>query len=168
MNVRARPFALAGLVLVLDRITKLVIERRVSALDTFTVIPDIFDIVHTRNRGIAFGLFNDSSSEMGSFVLIGFSLLILGFIGTLLWQYSRGFAHEHWTLRYGLGLVLGGALGNLLDRVLHGSVTDFLDFHWGVHHFPVFNLADSAISVGAAMLLLDLWWGERRAKSVTP
>lgn len=161
MTARWRPFLLAGLILALDRLTKSVIESKVSLYDTYEVIPNLFQIVHTKNRGIAFGIFNDSSSEMSSFLLIGFSLLILGFIGTLLWQYSRGFEREHWSLRYGLAMVLGGALGNLYDRLAHGSVTDFLNVHWGVHHFPVFNVADSAITVGAGFLLLDLWRGKR-------
>jgi signal peptidase II len=156
MKPRFRPFALAGLIVLLDRATKWWIESGVSEYDAYTVLPGLFQIVHTRNRGIAFGLFNDGAAEGTSVVLIVLSLAILGFIGSMLWHYSAQTGSEHWTLRYGLGAILGGALGNIYDRIVFGSVTDFLDFFRGAHHFPVFNLADSAITCGAGLLLLNL------------
>jgi len=157
MDARYRPFIVAGAVVALDRVTKLIIERNVTTYDVYTVIPGFFEIVHTQNRGIAFGLFNEGATDTSAIVLIVFSLIILGFIASLLWHYSRVIESEHWTLRYGLALILGGAVGNVLDRIMHGSVTDFLDFFHGHWHFPIFNVADSAITVGAGLLLLNLW-----------
>jgi signal peptidase II len=156
MNPRYRPFLMAGAIVLLDRVTKWWIENRVSEYDAFTVIPRFFQIVHTRNRGIAFGLFNDGAAEGTSVVLIVLSLAILGFVGSMLWHYSAQLGREHWTLRYGLGAILGGAVGNIHDRIVFGSVTDFLDFFWGAQHFPAFNVADSAITCGAGLLLLNL------------
>ena len=156
MSPRAKPFAAAGAVFALDRLTKLVIERYVSQYDTYSVIPGLFQIVHTRNKGIAFGIFNDGASESTSVILILFSLAILAFIAAILWQSARMVEKEHWSMRLGLALILGGALGNVWDRILRGSVTDFLDFYWRDAHFPVFNMADSAITVGAGLLLLNL------------
>ena len=157
MSPRFRPYALSAAVLVLDRLTKWWIETHLTFYDIYQVIPGFFQIVHTQNRGIAFGIFNDGATDSSSLALIVFSLLILGFISAMLWHYSHTVEREHWTLRYGLGMVLGGALGNVFDRVFHGAVTDFLDFYWGHWHFPSFNVADSAITVGAGLLLLNLW-----------
>ena len=156
LHVRWRPFALSILVVIADRISKRIIESQVQPWEQFTVIPGLFQIVHTRNTGIAFGMLQSESGETSS-LLVVFSVLVMAFIGTLLWTTSKDPAREHWTLRYGLGCIFGGAVGNLYDRIFFGSVTDFLDFYWGPHHFPVFNVADSAITIGAGLLLLNLW-----------
>ena len=162
-KLRARPFVIAAAVFALDRVTKLIIERTVSLYDVYHVIPGLFQIVKTHNKGIAFGIFNDGSAESAGVILIAFSLAILAFIASLLWQSVRLMEQEHWTMRLGLALILGGALGNVYDRVFLGSVTDFLDFYWHGHHFPVFNAADSAITVGAGLLLLNLWRPKKKA-----
>lgn len=158
MHARLLPYLLSGAIFFIDRLTKLVIEKRVEFYDIYPVIPGFFQIVHTQNRGIAFGLFNDGATQASSGILILFSLVILGFIAALLWHAGRAMLAEHWTLRYGLASILGGALGNVYDRLAHqGSVTDFLDFYWGRTHFPVFNIADSAITIGAGLLLINMW-----------
>jgi signal peptidase II len=156
-------FLVAGAVFALDRATKLLIERTVSLYETLPVIPGLFQIVHTRNKGIAFGIFNDGSGESTSVILILFSLVILGFIASLLWQSAGSVDKEHWSMRLALALILAGALGNVYDRIMRGSVTDFLDFYWRGTHFPAFNVADSAITVGAGLLLLNLWRPKRAA-----
>jgi signal peptidase II len=92
--------------------------------------------------------------------LLVFSLLVMWFIAWMLWTSIKPGSTDHWTNRFGLGLVLGGALGNLHDRLRWGSVTDFLDFYLGSSHFPVFNVADSAITVGAGLLILCIWLGQ--------
>lgn len=152
------PFAVMVAVALLDRATKRLIETRLDAWDVHHVIPGLFQIVHARNEGIAFGFFSESR---GNSLLVAFSVAVLALVGWMLWTACRAPATEHWTMRAALGLVLGGALGNLYDRIAFGSVTDFLDFYIGRSHFPVFNVADSAISVGAALLLINLWWVRR-------
>ncbi|MBI5084676.1 MAG: signal peptidase II [Acidobacteria bacterium] len=151
------PFAIAPVVAAADRLTKHVIEDQFLAWDTLTVIPGLFQIVHTRNTGIAFGMFSESGANGGARLLILFSFAVIVLVSVLLWNACKPASAEHWTLKAALSLVLGGAAGNLHDRLRFGSVTDFLDFYWGSHHFPIFNLADSAITVGAAFLILNLW-----------
>jgi signal peptidase II len=150
------PLALSALVVALDRWTKIWIESSVDEWRIIQVIPGFFRIIHTRNTGIAFGMFQ-SDDGRSSPILVGFSLLVMGFIAWMLWTAIRPGTTEHWTSRFGLGLVFGGAAGNLHDRLRYGSVTDFLDFYLGSSHFPAFNVADSAITVGAGFLLLGIW-----------
>ena len=156
MDRRVFSYGLAGLVIVLDRVTKLWIERSVGLWDRHTVIPGFFDIVHTQNRGMAFGLFADGDSRLRSVLLIGVALVVLVIVASLIWRMPREFVPDGRTARLSLGLVLGGAVGNLWDRIFRGSVTDFLDFHAGGYHWPAFNVADSAITVGAALLAFGL------------
>jgi signal peptidase II len=148
---RRLAFALAGGIFALDRLTKWIIETRVSAFDTISVIPGFFSIVHSQNRGAAFGIFADSTSEWRTALLIIASLAALAFVSTLIW---RARAMDRLTL-WGLSLVLGGAAGNVFDRLLRGSVTDFLLFYVGQYQWPAFNVADSAITMGCALLVLD-------------
>jgi len=151
---QARGFNLliAVAVLVLDRFTKWIVASNLSLRDGFTVIPDFFRIVHVENPGAAFGLFAESSNHWRLTALILFSLLALVVVGALLWKNS-----QHVTATgVALSLVLGGALGNLWDRVISGHVTDFLEFHIGSYYWPSFNVADSAIVVGAFLLVADI------------
>ncbi len=159
------PFGLTLLILALDRATKHLVETRLQSWDTVAVIPGLFQIIHTRNTGIAFSMFADSSNSRGNPLLVIFSAAVMLLVVNLLWTACKPASKEHWTLRSALALVLGGAVGNLFDRILFGSVTDFLDFYWSGHHFPIFNVADSAITVGAALLLLNLWMVRRPAES---
>ncbi|MGH9633058.1 MAG: signal peptidase II [Bryobacteraceae bacterium] len=154
---RAACALIAAAVLLTDRVTKLWIERNVSVWDTLHVIPGFFDIVHAKNKGAAFGIFSEGESQLRTFLLIGISLGVLIFISVMLLRPSpKGFGETRLSFT-GLSLVLGGALGNVYDRIVHGMVTDFLEFYIGAYRFAAFNIADSAITVGAAMLLLDMW-----------
>ncbi len=163
MPARIWSLLIAALVFALDRATKILIERNVSIWDTHSVIPGFFNIVHTKNRGAAFGMFSDGAGELRTFLLIGVSVAVLIFIGVLLLQPSRaGFSGSRTTM-LGLSLVLGGAIGNIYDRIASGMVTDFLEFYVGQWHFAAFNVADSAITVGAGLLLLDMWMSRKQA-----
>jgi signal peptidase II len=144
-------------VFALDWISKRWIERNVSFWDTHAVIPGVFSIVHAQNRGAAFSLLADAPDAVRGLVLIGLSGAVTLFVAWML----RGAILKPETHtaagRLALALILGGALGNLYDRILRGSVTDFLLVYWRDWQWPAFNVADSAISVGAVLLLLDLW-----------
>jgi signal peptidase II len=146
------PYALSAIVFALDRITKRIIESRMSVFDTYTVIPGFFDIVHARNRGAAFSMFADSTSPWRPFFLIGLSLAALILVAGIL----RKASNLDKPTAIGLSLILGGALGNVFDRIVSGAVTDFLDFYVGALHWPAFNVADSAIVIGSGLLLLSL------------
>ena len=151
-HARGFNLLIAVAVLVLDRVTKWLIATRLSLNNGFTVIPNFFRIVHVENPGAAFGLFAESASHWRLLALIMFSLLALIIVGVLLWKNSQMVS----ATGAALSLVLGGALGNLWDRVIAGHVTDFLEFHIGSYYWPSFNVADSAIVVGAILLVGEI------------
>ena len=161
MGQRFTPFVIAGAVFLLDRITKWMIRTRLSLWDTLVAIPGSINIVHTENPGIAFGLLANSPGVWRDVLLIGFSMAVLVGISTILVRTSAG-VHSQF-LRIGLAFVMGGALGNLFDRIVKGTVTDFFEVHAGqAYFFPAFNVADSAITCGACLLLLDMWRSRER------
>ncbi|MGH9612239.1 MAG: signal peptidase II [Bryobacteraceae bacterium] len=161
MTNRWVPFGIAGLIFIADLLSKMVIRANISSLRTIHVIPHFLNLVHTENPGIAFSLFSDTGGKWRSVVLIGLSAAVIVFIaGTLL----RGGASGNWMLQISLALVLGGAAGNLYDRIATGTVTDFVEVHAGDHYFPAFNVADSGITIGALLLLIDALAGSRSAK----
>jgi signal peptidase II len=162
-ELRWKAYGLAALVVALDRLSKWLVETYVSAMDTYRVIPGFFDIVHSENRGVAFGFLNDSNNEWQTTVLILFSLAAVIFVSAMLWRPERLDRTSFW----GLALILGGAAGNVIDRILFGRVTDFLDFYVGSYHWHTFNLADSTIVIGSLLLLIDLLRPKRRAANVS-
>ena len=151
------PLAVSAVIFIADRLTKLWIEANVSLFDSFHVIPGFFDIVHTKNRGAAFGMFADSDHPLRSVLLVGVSLAVLAFIAFALLKPGKSGPPPSRATVAGMALILGGALGNVYDRVVHGEVTDFLEFYQGQYRFAAFNIADSAITIGAGLLILDMW-----------
>jgi len=145
-------FTLALLVLLLDRVAKQMVARDIPLHDSIPIVPRFFYLTHVQNRGAAFGLFADSPAEWKVALLIAFSVIALVIVSTLLWRSS----HTMTSTGVGLALILGGALGNLWDRLLHGRVVDFLLFYLGSYQWPAFNVADSAIVVGAGLLLFEI------------
>jgi len=154
-SVRAhtRSAAIIAAVVALDRLTKLYIVAKFGPFDTYAVIPGIFNIVHSENPGAAFGMLAESG-PWRSYVLVGVSLVVMAVIGVLLWKPRTP---NSALTQVALALVLGGALGNMWDRLFRGTVTDFLQVFIGPYEFPSFNAADSAITIGACVLALDLW-----------
>jgi signal peptidase II len=132
-----------------DQLSKHAVERHTAVGSLRVVIPGLLNLVHTSNPGVAFGLFADSENPWRGPLLITFSIAVIAMLVT-------GRAGGRWG-ESGLALILGGALGNVLDRFLRHSVTDFIDFHIGAHHWYTFNLADSAIVLGAALVVLELF-----------
>ncbi len=161
---RQRKMALAiiATLFLLDRASKIWVAGHLGLYDHVIVIPGIFNIVHTENPGAAFSLFADASPMVRFFVLICASLAMMGVIAQMLWQATVSPASATFTQRSALTLVLGGALGNLYDRVLFGRVTDFLQVFLGSYEWPSFNVADSAICVGATLLAIDMLRGKAR------
>ena len=156
-NHRARWLWLSLGVLVADRATKFAIERYTSVFFRRPVISDIVVLVHNQNPGIAFGVFSESSSPwLAPLLLLGSGAVM----ALLVWILLSGRAGG-WLAQCGLALILGGAAGNALDRLMHGGVTDFLEVRLGTYRWPAFNVADSAITVGAALVLIELLFGGR-------
>jgi signal peptidase II len=161
-GIRLRAYGAAAAVFALDRVAKWIVETRVSSADTYTVIPGFFDIVRAQNRGVAFGLFNESTFEWRTTLLVLVSIVAVVVVSAIIWKARRLDPLSLW----GFALILGGAGGNLFDRALSGRVTDFLDFYIRGYHWPAFNVADSALVVGCGLLLLDMLRPQRQAANV--
>lgn len=159
---RLKAYIAAAAIFALDRLSKWMIETRVSVMDTIAVIPGFFNIVHSQNRGVAFGIFNDSTSPWRTAILVVLAVSAVLFIARMLWNPEKLDRLSYW----GLALLLGGALGNVFDRVLWGRVTDFLDFYIGEHHWYTWNVADGAVVIGSGLLLLDMLKPKRQAANV--
>ncbi|MEZ5499265.1 MAG: signal peptidase II [Steroidobacteraceae bacterium] len=153
-----RWLGLSGLLIVLDQLSKGYIETHLRLYESRYVMP-VFDIVRAHNTGAAFSFLDDASGWQRWFFT---ALAVAVSVAITVWL--RRVPARGSVLAPGLACILAGALGNLLDRLQHGHVVDFLHFHWQQHSFPAFNLADSAITVGAALVLLDSWLEHRRSR----
>jgi signal peptidase II len=162
-DLRIKAYAAAAGVFALDRITKWIIESRMSFTETYKVIPGFFDIVKSQNRGVAFGILNDSTSEWRTTLLVLASIAAVLVVSVVLWRAHR----LDRLLLWGLALILGGAAGNVFDRMVWGRVTDFLLFYIGQYQWPAFNVADSAIVIGSGLLLLDQFRPRRQAANAS-
>ena len=156
--MRRNQFLIVAAVVALDRLTKWLVIQRLPEAHEVSIIPGLFQLSHWENTGAAFSMFADSSSPWRTLGLIGFSVVALLVIGFLLWK--SGSALNATTVA--LTMIMGGALGNLWARVGKGTVTDFLDFYLGQHHWPPFNVADSAIVVGSVLLIWKVMFGPQR------
>jgi signal peptidase II len=147
--------AVAAGVLLLDQLTKWYIRHSFSLYESMTLIDSVFYITHVRNAGGAFGFLNqaDRAWRLPFFLVV--SCIAVGVLLAFVRRVQPG---QRWLL-LALGAILGGALGNLVDRMASGEVTDFLDFHWHGYYWPAFNLADSCITVGMVILLLHSLFG---------
>ncbi len=145
-------FLIAAAVLLLDRLAKWSVASNIPLHDSVTVIPGCFRLTHVQNTGAAFGLFAESTAQWKIGALVSFSVIALMVVSALLWKHS----HSLSTTTIGLSLILGGATGNLWDRMFTGHVVDFLDFYVGSYHWPAFNVADSAIVIGAILLVSEI------------
>ncbi len=146
-------YAIAAAAVALDVATKALVSARIPAYGSVPVVPGWFNLVHAENPGIAFSFLAEENGAWRNLLLIGFSSAAAVFLIWLLWSHSKAPAVQ----RSAFALILAGALGNLQDRIRHGAVTDFIEVHWGPHYFPAFNVADSCITIGAFLLLVDLW-----------
>ncbi len=134
----------------LDQITKEMVNQSLFLHESRSIIPGFFNLVHTRNSGAVFGVFQDSTSAMLPKLLLMLSFAALGLVG---FYFLKSPLTERLNLM-GLSLIMGGAVGNIIDRLARSSVVDFLEFYVGSFHWPAFNVADSAICVGISFLLL--------------
>ena len=138
--------------IVADQITKALIDRTLGLYDSASVIPGLIDLVHVRNEGVAFGLLN--SAELPFKAVLTSALAVAALLGIAL--YARHLQPHERIARLGLACILGGAVGNLIDRVRQGYVLDFVDVYWGTWHFWAFKVADASISIGAVLVFADL------------
>lgn len=139
-------------IVVLDRVSKWLVASNIALHDTISIIPGFFRLTHVENTGAAFGLFAESPAQWKLAILVLFSLVALAVVGFLLWRNSYSLS----STGFGLALILGGALGNLWDRLLEGHVVDFVELYINSYHWPAFNIADSAIVIGALLLVSEI------------
>jgi len=159
-SARAFYLLIALVVVLLDRWTKHIVAKRISLYSHIQVIPGFFSLTHTENTGAAFSLFADSNAHWKTAMLIVFSMVALLVVSVLLWRNH----HAHVATGIGLSLIMGGAVGNLWDRLARGRVVDFLLFYVKRYQWPVFNLADSAIVVGAGLLVLEILFAKSHTR----
>ena len=151
------PFAaIAGLVVVLDQITKWLVLENIPLYQANAVIPGLFNLTHIRNPGGAFGFMAAGSQGLRNLLFIGVSVLAMGLIA----YFYRSTPKSYPYLGAALAMIFGGAVGNLIDRLRFGEVVDFLDVYVGAYHWPAFNVADSAISVGITIFILHVVLGK--------
>ena len=143
---------IAAAIVVMDQATKALVKARLPLHDSVTVIPGFFDLTHVRNTGAAFGMLNNMQFAYKPAVMVVVALVALGAVAS----YALTLPETQRIARYGLALILGGAAGNLIDRATMGYVVDFVDVYWRGVHFWAFNVADSAITVGVVLMLLDV------------
>ena len=157
---RAAYLVVSLTVLVLDQWTKGIVTRAFDVHESKNVLPGYFDVTYVRNSGAAFGLFASVDSSVKAILLNSVAILVFLVVSA----YALRSSHRSVRLQLGFALILGGAVGNLLDRVRFGYVVDFLDFSISGHHWPAFNVADSAICAGVGLLFLDMLRNEERSR----
>ena len=148
----AKLAVISGLVIILDQITKFLILKNLPLYHSITVIPGYFNITHILNPGGAFGFMAHQDSSLRKFLFLFLSSCAICFI----FYFYKNTHRTHPFLASGFALILGGALGNLIDRIRFGKVVDFLDFYFRSCHWPAFNVADSAITVGVTIFIFHL------------
>jgi signal peptidase II len=158
-GARVAHFVLALLIVLADRWTKWLVATHIAMYSHIQIIPGFFRITHTENTGAAFSLFADSPVRWKTSALIAFSVIAMVIVSALLWKQKRPLT----ITGIALSLILGGAVGNLWDRVASGRVVDFLLFYVKNYQWPVFNLADSSIVVGASLLVIEILFADPKA-----
>jgi signal peptidase II len=151
-GLRGTTLALAGIIVVLDQVTKALVRAFVPLHSSQTIIPGVFDLTHVQNSGAAFGFLNaaDFPGKAAVIALVATAALISIAI------YAARLSPHQRLATFGLALILGGATGNLVDRITAGYVVDFVDVYWRHYHFWAFNVADSAITIGVVGMMLDM------------
>ena len=145
------------LVVAFDQATKALVRARLPVHDSVSVIPGLVDFTHVRNTGAVFGFFDVVHFPYKTLVIA--AVAMVGLVGVAF--YAASLARQQVLSRLALALIIGGAAGNLIDRVVLGSVVDFVDVYWRTYHFWAFNVADSAITIGVTIMLLDAIGADR-------
>lgn len=159
MSLRTRLLLLvAPLLLILDQLSKIYIDRNFFLGESVTVFENFFHITYIRNKGAAFGILAGSPWRVPFFITIGIVAS-----GAILW-YLYTTRRDQKLLQIALVMIFSGAIGNVIDRIRLSEVIDFIDVHWYQYHWPAFNVADSAITIGVGLMIVDLWREERRLK----
>ena len=152
-----RSLVVSAVLVLADQISKTMVRKTMSLYESIPVIPKFFHLTYVTNDGMAFGL----NFPFGTYIFLAISIIFTGFIFWYLWTIKD----DGIVIRMGIGLILAGAIGNLIDRVFLGSVVDFLDFMIGDFHWYVFNFADSYVTIGMGFVLYDTLVIEKQRKT---
>lgn len=152
LRAHATDLWLAGFIVIFDQVTKPLVRSMLATHESVTIVPGLLNFTHVQNTGAAFGILNLTDFPLKTPILITVHVIALISIGI----YTVSLPQDHRLVRTGLALIMGGAIGNLIDRVRNGYVLDFVDVYWRQYHFWAFNVADAAITVGVAAIILDL------------
>ena len=148
------------IIFALDQISKLIVIHKLRLHESLTVIKGFFNIVHVRNRGMVFGIMNRPDVNLGFYILVVATIIAI----ILLIYWFIKLQESEWHLRLGLSLIIGGALGNLADRLRLREVVDFLDFFIGSYHWPAFNISDASLTVGTIWMAVSLLFFQKQDK----
>lgn len=151
--------SIIGIILVLDQITKYIVEKHIRLYDVIVVLPGFFNLTHVRNKGAAFGILSTVPGIWRSTFFIAVTLVAVGVIAILIRK-----THERLPVA-AFSLIIGGAAGNLIDRIRYGEVVDFIQWYVKSYYWPSFNVADSAISVGVALLAVDMLFDKKKTST---
>jgi signal peptidase II len=143
---------ISGVVVALDQVAKALVDSMMDLHESHSIIDGLARLTYVQNRGAAFGILSDADLPYQSILFSAISIVALGAIAVYAWKLPAASRLP----QVSLALIMGGAAGNLLDRARLGYVIDFVDVYWGRHHWPAFNVADSAITIGVALLVLDI------------
>jgi signal peptidase II len=161
MTQPAGALAIVVFIVIADQVTKALVLASLPLHESMTVIPGLVDFTHVRNTGAAFGLLNAADFPYKGAIIAFVAAAALVGVGI----YAAALPAHQRAARLGLTLVVGGAIGNLIDRIRQGYVLDFVDVYWREHHFWAFNVADSAITIGVIIMILDLMGVGRRVST---
>jgi signal peptidase II len=148
----------------LDQVTKILVMLKMPLGSQDPLIPGLLNLVHVRNKGAAFGLLSGLPAEYAWLFFVATTGLVLGVLGYLLWRLPD----DQWPAALGYSFIMTGALGNLIDRVRLGEVVDFIDVYWGRYHWPAFNVADSLVCAGTAILVWVIIREEKTTDASNP
>lgn len=160
-GIKRRFLLLSLLVLVADQWSKWMVERHLPLHQPKEVIPGFLNFTHVQNTGVAFGMFAANGSSRGTLILTALGIVALVVVGIYFWRTSN----QDRLMLSSLALILGGAVGNLMDRIATGSVTDFIDAYVGTYHWHTFNVADSAITIGICLMALEIFLAGKKPAS---
>lgn len=153
---------ITSIILILDQATKLYVDANFRLHESLPVIDGIFHLTYVRNKGAAFGIFADSAVRIPFFITVSIVAML-----AILW-YLRRLRDDQRLAYLALTLIFSGAVGNLIDRIRYGEVIDFLDVFWRSYHWPAFNVADSAITVGVTLLFIEIWLEDHKKTELKP
>lgn len=161
---KARYLFLSLAVVVLDQWSKWLVESRLADHGPFVVVPGFLNFIFVKNTGVAFGMFAAHGSDWGWMILALLGMAALVLVGLYFWRTPA----EDRLMLTALALIMGGAVGNLIDRIANRAVTDFIDAYVGTYHWHTFNVADSAITIGICLMALDIFFGRSEPAETSP